>query len=134
MWDDVNAQECNIGVQNFAEDAKQNVIMKWYKPNAPRGSRFYFFKHKDFDYVVDDHYNFLEPYSRDKYLIRHYNFGKYPLDRDQLTGIFENANRELDKMADTVGAGEWHEFNLKDYFEDEIDKPTDLLVRLYTLD
>jgi len=134
MWNDTTAQECNIGVQNFAEDAKQNVIMKWYKPYAPRGSRFYFFKHKDIDYVINDHYTFLEPYSRDRYLIKHYNFGKYPLDKDHLYEIFIHSYKELDKMADIVGAGEWHDFDLKDYFEDGVSKPTDMQVRLYTLD
>lgn len=133
LFDNPQAQECNIGIQHFNENNKNNVILKYFKPHSPVGTRFWFFKHKDINVTINEHYEFLKPYVRDKYLMKTYNFNKRSLNLAELPNLFDEEYANLDNMADILGADEWRDFDLSEYFGDGVSIPTPMQVRLYTL-
>lgn len=133
LYDDPTTQEGNIGLQHFAEDSKNNLIKRYFVPYSPKGTRFWFFKPKDMEQTIKDHYEFLEPYKRDRHIMKTYNFNKPKLIANDLPRLFDEEYQTLDNMADQIGADDWRDFDLKDYFEDGVSIETPMRVRLWTL-
>ena len=125
LFDNVDTQE---GTYYIAanDDEMQYLVL----PNLPVGARIWFYKHSNVDKFAQEHYDYLEPIKRSKYLLSTLNFKNAGLNLDVIKKAIIRNHTKLDQIADRLNAGPWKVFNLGEFFGDGTDVPTELLVRL----
>jgi hypothetical protein len=119
------SKECNFGLSGFGGN------LEFLLSYAPPGSRVWFFTHNDEEVCKALHLEYINTKARDNWTMKKLNLTVDEiknLDQDEL---IDEIYPRLDATAEKIGAGPWKPFNLSEYFEDGVDVPTDVLIRLY---
>jgi len=130
VFNTTNLPRSNIGIPAVRDNGPATSL---FLPVASPGTKFWLFKHNDQEESKRLHKIFLTKFAGDDYLAR-FNLKKPTMTVEELDNVCNQQLEMLDRLADKFQASPWTTFNLKDYYEDDIDLPTSLLVRLYTKD
>jgi hypothetical protein len=128
LFDNIDAQEGTYYISS-TDDEIQHLVY----PNLPTGARIWFYKHSNVEKFAQEHYDYIEPIKRSKYLLSTLNFKNTELNLDSIKNSIIRNHTKLDQIADRLNAGPWKVFNLGEFFGDGTDVPTELLVRLATV-
>lgn len=128
LFDDTTKQEAAMGIAMLK---LPNVTIEMFKNAAPVGSRFWFFKHIDINESIKNHLDFVSEFSDCEWTTKTHNWNQWPLVPDNTEQNIIKQCTHLDTVADHYGAANWSPFNLRDYFEDEIEQSTNFTSRLW---
>lgn len=127
LFEDLTAQEANLANEQLNFDDIIPIVLTAANP----GTRFIFWKPNDVDQFVKEHLEWIAEFEKDEFIMHRKNYGYFTLDPEPIKRRVVDNIRRLNSMADKMEASEWKVFNLKDYFSDEINAPTNVSIREY---
>lgn len=129
IWYNVDRQEANLAVHKLS--LERNPIRLFYKFSPP-GSRFYFYKIEKEEELRKFKY-FVKNLADDRWLLKIFEIRKdqvHQLSEQDIEEKYQLHSERVNIFADEFEATPWEDFNLKDYFNDGVDNPTEIKVRV----
>jgi hypothetical protein len=126
MFESTEGKECNVGVMGFTEE-----IVDFLLSYSPDGSRVWFFKHIDDDTTKSLFIDYINNKARNQWAEKYLKMNLEEFKNGNQREIIDKIFPTLDDAAIRLGAQPWKQFNLSEYFEDGVDKPTNISVRVY---
>lgn len=119
-------QELNLGFTKIGKAQEETEIIF---DRAPPGTRIWFFRKESLIKGQQDYRDYFDEAKTDGWYIKKGDIQSILNGEFTPEELIERGYHRLDKMADKMGAMPWESFNLSDYWSDDVDAPTDLIVR-----